>query len=109
MNSIVAFLIGAGIFVLIVFIIVMIVESTRCPVCKKVFVVRHLGKEETGRKKGYRIVKREEKDRQGKVVHQWEEQIRVLTVDYLHSHACSNCGHAWTTTSSVEYDAFDDE
>jgi hypothetical protein len=109
MNPIVAFLIGTGIFALIVFIILMFIESTRCPVCKKTFVVKHLGKEETGCKKGYRIVKREERNRKGKVIREWDEQIRVLTVDYLHSHSCSNCGHAWTTTSSVEHDSFDDE
>jgi hypothetical protein len=108
MSNIWPFLIGMGVFVLIIFIIMMVIESTKCPVCKKAFSVKHLGKQETGRKKGYRIVTREEKNRKGQVVRQWEEQIRVLTIDYLHSYECKNCGHVWTEVSSEEFDTFDD-
>jgi hypothetical protein len=109
MNGVIPYLIGAGVFLLIGFIALVYVESTRCPVCRKAFVVKNLGKLEVGRKKGYRTVTREEKDKEGKVVHRWDEQVRVLTVDYLQNHECTNCHHTWSTNYSVEYDNFDDE
>jgi hypothetical protein len=109
MSGAVPYLIGAGVFLIIGFIALVYVESTRCPACKKAFSVKHLGTIETGRKTGYRTVTREEKDKQGKVVHRWDEQVRVLTIDYLHNHECTNCQHTWSTTSSEELDNFDDE
>jgi hypothetical protein len=109
MGNLIPFLIGAGIFLIISFIIMMVIESTRCPVCKKTFVVKNLGTLEVGRKKGYRTVTREEKDREGKVVHRWDEQIRVLTVEYLQNHECRNCHHTWSTNYTAEFDNFDDE
>jgi hypothetical protein len=109
MSNMLPFLIGAGIFLIIGFIIWVVIESTRCPACKQTFVVKNLGKLEVGRKTGYRTVTREEKDREGKVVHRWDEQVRVLTVEYLQNHECTNCNHTWSTNYSVEYDNFDDE
>lgn len=109
MDNFFPFLIGVGVFCLIFLVIFIVVESTRCPVCKKAFVVKNLGRLEVGRKKGYRTVTREEKDRHGKVKHRWDEQVRVLTVEYLQNHECTNCHHTWSTTYSVETDNFDDE
>ena len=108
MSGILPFLIGAGVILLIAFIVFMVRESTRCPACKEVFVVKHLDTVETGRKKGYRIITREEKDKEGHVVRRWDEQIRVLTVEYQHNHICTNCQYSWSTSSIKEFDNFDD-
>lgn len=108
MGNLLPFLIVGAVFLIIGFIALVYIESTRCPACKQTFAVKNLGTIETGRKTGYRTVTREEKDNTGKVVHRWNEQIRVLTVDYLHNHECTFCHHAWSTTSSEELDNFDD-
>jgi hypothetical protein len=108
MSQMLPFLIGAGVILLLAFIYFMVRESSRCPACKEVFVVKHLDTVETGRRKGYRVISREEKDRKGRVVRRWDEQIRIMTVDYQHNHVCKNCQYEWSTVSSVELDNFDD-
>src|SRR5690606_17991370 len=99
---------GAIIFGVVV-IILGLYEESRCPQCRKPFQKgNQIDKQETSRKKGYKTITREEKNREGDVVRQWQEQVRILTVNYLHTYQCRECGHMWTKTSSTDYDTFDD-
>lgn len=84
------------------------VLDQRCPKCKAHFGKKEAGKRETGRRKGYKTIEREEKNSNGDVIRRWNEQIRVLTVNYEHIYQCPKCHYVWTGTSSREYESFDE-
>jgi DNA-directed RNA polymerase subunit RPC12/RpoP len=82
--------------------------ANSCPSCHRILVKRRLHDEEIERKKGYRTVEREEKNRSGNVIRRWDEQIQVMTVTYRHHYKCKNCASEWSTTSTKEFDSFDE-
>ncbi len=83
-------------------------EATKCPKCNTPYAKQEVSKRETGRRKGYKTIEREERNSNGDVIRRWHEQIRILTVDYEHTYKCPKCDHTWTATSSKEYDSFDE-
>ena len=82
--------------------------SSACPACQRVLVKERLSTKEIGRKKGYKTVEREEKNREGDVIRRWNEQVRILTVSYEHRFKCNNCGQVWTEKSEHETETFTD-
>jgi hypothetical protein len=91
-----------------VFWIMASTHEKACPVCNRVFARELVWTQELDRRKGYKTVEREEKNRNGDVVRRWNEQVRVLTISYEDRYACNNCGERWSVKRQREYDSFDE-
>lgn len=83
------------------------IESTKCTTCGGLFAHHEVAKKELSRKKGYKTIERTSKSNTGNT-ERWQEQIRVLIVEYLYRYRCPHCGHEWTIIDEVEFDTFTD-
>ena len=91
-----------------VFWIMVSTYEKACPACNRVLVRELVWTQEVDRRKGYKTVEREEKNRNGDVVRRWNEQVRILTVTYEDRYECDNCGERWSVKRKREYDSFDE-
>ena len=82
--------------------------SRECPNCEYIFTNKEINKQVASSKTGYRTITRQERNNKTDEKREWEEQIRVKTVQYLHTYQCKNCEHIWHGTSTSQYQDFDD-
>lgn len=103
------FRIACGISIVILVITALILQFSReCPNCEYIFTNKEINKQVTSSKTGYKTITRQERSNQTDEKKEWEEQVRVKTVQYMHTYKCSNCGHTWHGTSTKQYQDFDD-
>lgn len=104
-----AIAIVCGILIVIFIISAAVLQfSWECPSCGYKFTNEEVSKEETSSKMGYRTITRREHNHETENPGEWQEQVRVKTVEYLHTYQCSNCGHTWTKTSTQQFQDFDE-
>jgi hypothetical protein len=103
------FVIVCGIALVVLLIIFAVFQfSPECSNCEYIFTRNELSKEEIASKTGYRTITRHEHNSKDEEKRHWQEQVRVKTIEYLHTYQCTNCSHTWTEKSTKQFQDFDD-
>ena len=80
----------------------------RCPICRKLWARKSKGKEEVGRKGGYKMVERYDiqRDAKGKKIGEIarQEYVHVVQATYQNYWQCKHCQRMWTTLSTSKYE-----